>query len=376
MRASTRLGGDRLRASCLRTAAPECVFTLEVKERAELRVALESNDFDGALALYTDRAPPSELACVDDTPSGDIHHARIETALAPGRYLVVVEGANGESGDFELFAELDPLPSVAEVCARAEPLTPGVTLRESTRGGVHLFSATCGGGAQGPEHVHKLTLDVPSRVRIRQRAEYDGSLYVRAACEDASSELVCNDDYGGGGTSLVTARVMPGTYYVFSDSYSRDHSGDYTLSVERYDEPEPKSSHELCGEAERLPAVTSGLREIDTLYGASAFSGSCGGEGAPELVLPIRVDAPSTLIALLEEPELNAVMYLRRACADASSELACYVAPRIDRAGERESSPRPLMAPLERGTYFLFVDGYEPSDLGAATLRVLLAPRS
>ena len=92
-------------------------------------------------------------------------------------------------------------------------------------------------------------------------------------------------------------------------------------------------------------------------------------------MLPIRVDAPTTLVALLDDPELNAVLYVRRACLDAESEVACYVAPRIDRASrERDSSPQALVAPLERGSYVLVVDGYEPVDLGAATLRMMFAP--
>lgn len=375
LRASTRLGVSALKASCLRGDAPECVYTLDVPTRSELRVGLESSDFDGALALYADGETPTELRCVDDVPSGDLHHARIDASIAPGRYLLVVDGASGEAGDFELFTELEPLPDSSAVCAQAPTLSEGAMLRESTRGGVHLFSATCGGGALGPEHVHKLELAQPSRVRIRQRADYDGSLYLRAVCEDPSSELVCNDDYQGNANSLVTARLDAGTYYVFSDSYSRDHSGDYTLALERNDEPASRSIVELCAEAERATPLASGWSEVDTFYGASALAGSCGGEGAPEVLIPLRVDAPTTLIAALEDAELNGVLYVRQRCADAESELACFVAPRIDRAAsDRDSSPPALVAQLARGSYVLAVDGYEASDLGAATLRVLFAP--
>jgi hypothetical protein len=369
------VGVSALRASCLRGDAPECIYALDVPERSELRVALESSDFDGALALYADGDTPTELRCVDDVPSGDLHHARIDATIAPGRYLLVVDGASGEAGDFELFTELEPLPESGAVCAQAKVLREGAMLRESTRGGVHLFSGTCGGGALGPEHVHKLELAQPSRVRIRQRADYDGSLYVRSACEDPSSELVCNDDYRGNTNSLVTARLEGGTYYVFSDSYSHDHSGDYTLALEQNVEPAPRDTAELCAEAERAPPLSSGFREVDTFYGASALSGSCGGEGAPEVLIPLQVDAPTTLIAAIEDAELNGVLYVRQRCAEAESELACFVAPRIDRTpSERDISPPALVAQLERGSYVLAVDGYEASDLGAATLRVLFAP--
>ncbi len=374
-RANTQLGRDALRASCVRGSAPECVYTLDVHERSELRVSLESSDFDGALALYseTGSGAPRELRCVDDTPSGDPHHARIEVSVAPGHYLIAVDGANGEAGEFELFAELEPLSTIREVCANARPLVPGLSARDSTRGGANLFSATCGGGAQGPEHVRRLVIERPSRVRIRQQAEYDGSLYLRADCEDPSSELACNDDFLSNARSAITARLAPGTYYVFSDSYSREQSGDYVLTLESVDEPASKSVAALCQEAERAPGLTSGKHELDTLYGGSELAGSCGGEGAPELLFPLRVEAPTQLVAVLDDTEFNAVMYLRKSCAEPRSELACYVAPRIDRgAAERESSPPALVAPLERGSYVLVVDGYEPTDMGAATLSVLL----
>ncbi len=376
-RASTQLGRDALRASCVRGSAPECVYVLDVSDRAELRVSLESSDFDGALALYSEAgtSSPRELRCVDDTPSGDPHHARIEVAVSPGRYLIAVDGANGEAGEFELFAELEPLATTREACTGARPLVAGVSARDSTRGGANLFSATCGGGAQGPEHVRNLMLERTSRVRIRQQAEFDGSLYLRADCEDPSSELACNDDFQGNARSSITARLEAGRYYVFSDSYSREQSGDYVITLERVDEPEHVTAEALCRAAERGSPLTAGEHELDTLHGSSELGGSCGGTGAPELLFPLRVEAPTQLVAVLEDAELNAVIYLRRSCADASSELACYTAPRIDRAGaERDSSPPGMVAPLERGSYVLVVDGAEPSDMGAATLQVLFKP--
>jgi len=377
MRGSTAFGSDRESASCTRGRAPECVFTLEVPARSELRVALETSNFDGALAIYTDGDDPRELACIDDTPTGDARHARLERSLAPGRYRLAVDGASGETGEFELFAELEPLPSVRDVCARAPELTPGAFVRDATRGGLNLFSATCAGGAEGPDHVRALRLDRPARVRIRQEAEYDGALYLRSACEDASSELVCSDDFGASASSLITARLGAGTYYVFSDSYAREQSGEYVLSLERADEPASRPPERVCAEAERAPRLASGSHELDTLRGSDALAGSCGGDHAPEVVLPLRVDAPSTLVAVLEDAELNAVVYVRRACAAPSTELACYVAPRVDRSpDESASSPPALSVALERGSYVLVVDGYEPTDLGAATLRVLLTPRA
>ncbi|HEY6879827.1 MAG TPA: hypothetical protein VI299_17485, partial [Polyangiales bacterium] len=103
--------------------------------------------------------------------------------------------------------------------------------------------------------------------------------------------------------------------------------------------------------------------------------GSCGGDGAPEFMLPFELETASTLSATLEDPELNAVIYVRKNCTDPASELACHVTPRIDRpASEREMSMPGLSVQLAPGTYTLFVDGYEANDIGAATLRVTLTP--
>lgn len=369
LRASTQTGIDTYRPSCARGTARECAFTVDVSAPSELRAMLETSNFDGALALY-EQDTGRELRCVDDAPPGDTRHARLERTLSPGRYQLVVDGANGEAGDFQLFTELEPLPEPALVCEAARPLTPGTTLRESTRGGRHLFSGSCGGG-EGPEHVHRIIVDEPSRIRVRQQSEYDGSLYLRADCIDPRSELACNDDFQGHARSLLTARLGPGSYFLISDSYARDQSGDYVLAYERVDEPPPLQRADRC----RVfgPTVTAGLHEIDTLSAPSALSGSCGGADAPELLLPLRIDAPTTLVALLEAPEFNAVLYLRRACDDAASELTCWTAPRID--GITVPAGRPAMiVPLEPGRYVLVIDGLKAGDLGAATLHVVLEP--
>lgn len=372
LQASTRAGRSVLRASCVRGAAPECLFRLDVPKRAELRASLETSDFDGALVLYDATGEARELRCVDDSPSGDVHHARFAQTLAAGSYLLAVDGSSGEAGEFELFTELEPLPTVGEACAHARPLAPGVGARDSTRGGTNLFGASCGGGAEGPEHVYAISLVRPSRVRIRMRSEYDGSLYLRAHCEDPSSELTCNDDLPASGQSGLTARLASGTYYVYADSYSREQSGAYQLGLERVDEPEPERVESLCTRLERGAPLTSGLHEIDTLSGSDRLAGSCGGEGAPELVLPLEVRTPTLLSATLEQLELNAVLYVRRVCDDAVSELACYVVPRIE--GEPISAPTGLRTQLAPGRYVLVVDGYAPADMGAASLRIALTP--
>ena len=182
MLSSTLVGDDLARGSCVRGSAPECVFMLDVPSRSDVRLSLESADFDGSLVLL-DQYRSNEILCIDDSPTGDTHHTRIETTLGAGRYAVMVEGANGEAGQFALFAEVDPLPSPFEPCAAASTLSPGTSVRGSTRSAPNQFGASCAGGAEGPDRVHAFELEERARVRIWQESEHETALYVRAQCE-------------------------------------------------------------------------------------------------------------------------------------------------------------------------------------------------
>src|SRR5690606_7022987 len=156
---------------------------------------------------------------------GDLRHTRVDTTLAPGRYWVVVDSAAGETGTFELFTEVDPLPAPELACQAARTLEEGLFVRASTLGGVDEFSATCAGGAEGPDHAYRFEVPEPSRVRLRLTSEHDGSLSLRSDCFDGRSELACNDDGSAAGESLLTAQLEAGSYYTIVDSFSPGQSG-------------------------------------------------------------------------------------------------------------------------------------------------------
>jgi hypothetical protein len=370
---STERGGDALHGRCVRGDAPACVFALDVPARSDLRIRLESSEFDAALSLLTGPVErPAELACVDDFPVGDLLHARIDTTVAPGRYWVVVDSAAGETGSFELFAELDPLPEKGASCRTARTLESGRIVRGSTRGGTSEFSATCAGGAEGPDHVYAFELKERARVRLRLDSEFDGALSLRSSCEGPGSELGCNDQGSTPRESLLAAELDAGRYFVIVDSFSRGQSGEYTLTLETAPLPPARTLAQLCSALEASP-VAPGHHELDTLYERSLLEGSCGGGGAPERAFSFELKEKRTLRAWLEHPELNAVLYVLRSCSDDATELSCFEAPRLDRARTRDDEgPRELVRELEPGRYTLVVDGASQGDMGAAGLRFTL----
>jgi hypothetical protein len=371
---STARGDSRREASCVRAEAPECLYRFEVPVRSDLRASLLSADFDGALSLLSGTDGSSgELSCVDDLPLGDTHHARLDAALEPGSYLLVVDGASGEAGRFELFAELEPLPAVAQLCEAAPVLEEGVYVRGSTRGGAGVFAAGCGARAAGPDDVYRFALERPARVRVHQQSDFDAVLALRAECAVPESELTCSDD-GMDGHVLLSAELAPGTYYVVVDGYARSEGGDYVLALERAEPRAPLSPSAACAQAR--PIEPDGRRhELDTLYAASALAGSCGGEGAPEALFRFQLARRSLVTAELSQLELNAALFVRRRCEDPASELACSLISRADRDFAPAPLPKQALAlELPPGEYVLGVDGQGAFDMGAATLELSAVP--
>jgi hypothetical protein len=373
--------GNPVSASCARSGAPSCQFRFDVSQPSDLRVALSSIEFDGALALFASppaadarRARTVEVACVDDTPLGDTQHARLDVSLEPGSYMLAVVGGAEREGEFELFAELEPLPAQALLCRQAEVLRPGVHQRGSTRGGASSFRAGCGGRGAGPDQVYRVALAQPARVRVRSQSEFDASLSLRDQCELPGSELSCSAA-SPGGQPMVNAELAPGDYFLVVDGATRGEGGDFVLALETAPVPAPLTEEQACAAA--TPVRADGARhELDTFYATSTSASSCGGQGAPDTALTFRLASAGTLTLYVSDFEFDPVFSLRRACEYIESELACvpWVRPPGSEALGLEHAA--LSMSLPAGDYALMVDGKTPSSMGAGSVRLSFVPEA
>ena len=94
----------------------------------------------------------------------------------------------------------------------------------------------------------------------------------------------------------------------------------------------------------------------DSRMGSIEAEGSCGGRGAPEVVLLHRVEQPiERLVVHTELPDntLESVLYIRRGCVDALSELACV----REATGDGVAANRLEVERPAPGEYYIFVDG-------------------
>ena len=73
----------------------------------------------------------------------------------------------------------------------------------------------------------------------------------------------------------------------------------------------------------------------------------------------------------------NVVVYVRRACREENSEVACFELPRLDRAKSlTDDAPEALSTELEAGVYTLVVDGADKDAMGALSVRFSLTPHA
>ena len=78
--------------------------------------------------------------------------------------------------------------------------------------------------------------------------QVDPVIYVRRECDEAGSEVICNDDANDGLFSEVfIERADPGIYYIFADNFGRQGAR-YTVSIEVSDiEPDCREDRDCPG---------------------------------------------------------------------------------------------------------------------------------
>lgn len=359
VRGDTRTGDALLAGTCIDGGtAPEIVYSFMIDERS-LVTAVMSSGYDGALYFLgacADRR--TELACNDDAPTTS--RSEISATLEPGLYYLVADGFGTASGEFEVTLSAAPMQSIGEMCSSATALVPGQPVAGTTAGRPDYFQAQCAGQAQSPDQLYMLDVPSRSRLRVRMQSSYDGALHIRRQCSDATSEIACNDDYNDTRHSLLTATVDPGRYFVVADGYAEGASGEYSLLAELG----PVAGSGAAADACASPGVIVPGQDLstDTLAAADDMAGSCGGQGAPEVVYRLDLQSRTRVRVSPVDVEFQPVLYLQRTCGSSASDVVC-----VDPSGGTT-----LDTTVPAGTYFLVVDGATADSFGGARLSVRL----
>jgi hypothetical protein len=347
----------------------DAAWQAEVTSRSRVRIVERSGDL--APVVHVRRVcgeEQSEVACGESGAAPG--EATVTGVFDPGRYTVFADAHEQEAtGRYTVLYETAPLGgggASADGCADAARLPAGEsgTVSGDTFTARDDFAGSCG-GAGAADVVYRL--DVARRSRLAAGLDAEEAPHVLELfrrCGDRSTEAACG--------RTVDEVVAPGTYYVGVDGASAEAFGRFTMHW---------ALHDLTGEARacaRPPLLVPGRTVDGTTVGApDDFDGSCGpssdrAPSGPDRVYMLVLPRRSNVRLLLKAQSFDALLAVRRTCADAPgdslAEVACEAQP--------DSSHRAttLERTLEAGTYWVVVDGVSPKDQGAFSLEYRLTP--
>ncbi|MEZ4431162.1 MAG: PPC domain-containing protein [bacterium] len=123
-------------------------------------------------------------------------------------------------------------PCAGAVCPAAQLAVLGQQ-RGALVAGTSQLAGSCGTSGISPESTWSFTAPAAGDYTFDTLgSNFDTVLYLRSACGDAASEIACNDDRGGGGTtSRITTNLAAGQRItVVVDGYN-GRVGDYFLTI-------------------------------------------------------------------------------------------------------------------------------------------------
>jgi hypothetical protein len=190
-------------------------YTVRARVESLIRACNDSadNDADGLTDLF-------DPGCAFDFDDDEAHDPAALPECANG---ADDDGDGGTDYPGDLDCRAAGGTTEQPSCATDVPITrvvaPGGRYALLTAGFDH-YQATCG-APTGPEQALAIRLDRPSNLRLTvENNDYDTVLFVRAACDDANTELGCNDDTNGLASEVRLDGLAAGTYFAFLDGYA------------------------------------------------------------------------------------------------------------------------------------------------------------
>jgi hypothetical protein len=234
----------------------EVWFEVVPPRNGKLTISTCGSDYDTVLEVYTGSCGAlNQVVCADDTgPVCDSDQASVSFLVGVGvRYLIVVGGYNGASGNLNIQATMDPPPN--DQCSGAIPLTVGVPYAMSTASATSTNDPVpaCAGLGQGVWFQSTATTNGPVTVSTYGSDLYTGVGVYTGNCS-ALTNIDCDGRDGPGPDGArATARFQGtnGTTYfiVVGGTYGDLKSGNIQVLVE-----EGAPENDLCSGA--IPMVS------------------------------------------------------------------------------------------------------------------------
>ncbi len=245
---------------------------------------------------------------------------------------------------------------------------------------------SCGG--EGPEAIFRFSPPEDGSYCITTvGSEGDTVLYLRRECDDAESEVSCNDDQEGMQAALTIGLEASDRYFLVVDHFRREGVGEISVVVKRgsCEEESPARPQEDCASegdenenglsecddraclnepqcAQPIAPVTceeEALLELNewgsvtgnTEGATDEIHGSCGGQASGEQIYRFTPPVDGPFCVSTQGSLFDTLLHVRKTCADPQSEMACnddYVHTRAALTVEGRAI----------NSYYVIVDGY------------------
>lgn len=245
-----------------------------------------------------------------------------------------------------------------------------VTLGGNTEEASPNYAGSCG-GEESPEFVYELTTEAAGLLTIEllpdsdTNPDFDPILYVKSDCE-GSTTLDCADEAFEGGLESLTLQSTAGaTYYVFVDGYGGS-AGNFLIAA----------SHLTSVAGDNCPGLNIPIADFqdpylvtgDTSLASAGIKGTglCDSASTKDIVYKVVPPENGKLVAALD-PEYDASLYVRTACTQPASQLACS---EMGGVGALELINVPVTA---GNAYYVVVDGKNGAS-GPFSIELTLLP--
>lgn len=222
-------------------AGSEALLTVTLTATSDVFVATHGAGIDTVLHARGCSCTGTQIGCNDDADGLTSSVLRLN-ALAAGTYTIIVDTKAALSASVPVDVYVTPTGTEGDRCGRPRALAAGTT---RITGDTCLFAndldtttlasgCSVPGSGAGTDLVYYFYVPTTRTLTFdgcNESFTYDGTIYVRSACNDNSvtTEIVCDDDGCAAGTGTCTslgygprasATFAPGLYYLVVDGYT------------------------------------------------------------------------------------------------------------------------------------------------------------
>lgn len=215
---------DTLSISCAMGGGADHIVSFTAPSAGQYVFETVDSDYDTALAAFDTCDVTSELACNDDAAG---QQSQITLNLDAGQtILLVVDGWNGDTGPWVLNVNAGTDSCVeSTVDVMGSPAAAGNTVQQDE----DIGQSCASGGAA--DHLLRFVAPQTGTYTIDTfGSSYDTALAAYTSC-DPDSELVCNDDAGGGQQSQISLGMMAGQEVLLAISGFAGQTGNWELNI-------------------------------------------------------------------------------------------------------------------------------------------------